>query len=93
MSGQRVPASSTGEVSLEQVLAKGVRDRPDVAAVASRDGRRISVLIWHYHDDDVAGDDAAISLEVSGLGRIVTPATLTAQVYNSGVNATPASAA
>jgi xylan 1,4-beta-xylosidase len=77
MSGQRLPASSTGEVPLQQILASGVRNRPDVAAVASRDGGRISVLIWHYHDDDIAGDDAAISLEVSGLGRITTPATLT----------------
>jgi xylan 1,4-beta-xylosidase len=25
------------------------------------------VLVWHYHDDGVAGDDAAVEIVVSGL--------------------------
>ena len=33
----------------------GVRGDPDVNAVATRDDKGISILVWHYHDDDVAG--------------------------------------
>ena len=25
--------------------------------------------MWHYHDDDVDGPDAAVSLKISGLGK------------------------
>ena len=38
----------------------------DVNAVATRDARGVSVLLWHYHDDDVAGVDAAITLALDG---------------------------
>jgi xylan 1,4-beta-xylosidase len=77
MDGRRVPASSSGEVPLEKILSGGVRDQPDVAAFASRDDRRLSILVWHYHDDDVAGPDAAIQLTVTGLDKAATQATLT----------------
>jgi xylan 1,4-beta-xylosidase len=67
MGGRRVAVSSSAEVGLDVVLAKGVRDDPDVSALASRDGERISIMVWHYHDDDVPGPDAEIRLEVRGL--------------------------
>jgi xylan 1,4-beta-xylosidase len=77
MSGQRVPVSSSGEMPLQSILRAGVRDRPDVAAVASRDGDKLSILVWHYHDDDVAGPAATIDLAVTGLGKTASRATLT----------------
>jgi xylan 1,4-beta-xylosidase len=55
----------------------GVRDRPDVAAVATREGRRLSILVWHYHDDDIPGPDAAIDLVANGLDTKGGQATLT----------------
>ena len=50
------------------MMKAGVRQKPDVAALASRDARRVTVLAWHYHDDDVAGPDAAVTLSLEGLG-------------------------
>jgi xylan 1,4-beta-xylosidase len=44
-----------------------VRQSPDVNALASRKEREISVLVWNYHDDDVAAPAAAVTLAVSGL--------------------------
>jgi xylan 1,4-beta-xylosidase len=67
MSGQRIAAQSDSEVPLEQILRAGVRAMPDVAALASRDQNKLCVLIWHYHDDDVTGPDAAVQLELAGL--------------------------
>jgi xylan 1,4-beta-xylosidase len=77
MSGQRIAARSSAEVPLETMLKTGVRDRPDVAAFASLDGRKLCVMVWHYHDDDLAGPDAAIELTAAGLGPVSGPATLT----------------
>src|SRR5262245_25929219 len=59
MRGRRIAAESDGAIALEEILRSGVRERPDVAALASLDQRQLAVLLWHYHDDDVAGPDAA----------------------------------
>src|SRR5215216_110629 len=42
--------------------------KPDVGALASRDAKKVTVLAWHYHDDDVAGPDADVTLALEGLG-------------------------
>ena len=62
MRGQRVAATSSGEVPLEAILRDGVRGAPDVAALASMDAKQLSVMIWHYHDDDVPGPGAGVEL-------------------------------
>jgi xylan 1,4-beta-xylosidase len=68
MGAQRVSATSDGAVDLDTMMKAGVRQKPDVAALASRDANRVTVLAWHYHDDDVAGPDAAVTLSLEGLG-------------------------
>jgi xylan 1,4-beta-xylosidase len=67
MGGERLATRSTASVPLDTILAEGVRGTPDVSAMASLEGDRVSVLLWHYHDDDVPGPDAAVTLEISGL--------------------------
>jgi xylan 1,4-beta-xylosidase len=67
MGGQRVETISSSEIPLESIVRDGVRGTPDVAALASREGRRLCVLLWHYHDDDVVGPDAKIALDIAGV--------------------------
>jgi xylan 1,4-beta-xylosidase len=67
MGGQRVEASSSGEVGLESIVSGGVRDAPDVGSLASLKGGKLCVLLWHYHDDDVPGPDASVSLHLAGI--------------------------
>jgi xylan 1,4-beta-xylosidase len=67
MGADRLPAQSTGAVPLETMLKQGVRGAPDVGALASRDAKRVTVMVWHYHDDDVAGPAAAVDFEIDGL--------------------------
>jgi xylan 1,4-beta-xylosidase len=69
MGGRRLAVQSTADPGLEAMLRDGVRGPPDVSALASLDARKLSVLVWHYHDDDVSGPDAAVKLSVSGLPR------------------------
>jgi xylan 1,4-beta-xylosidase len=37
--------------------------------VATRDGDKLSVLVWHYHDDDLAGPDARVSVDLTHLPK------------------------
>jgi xylan 1,4-beta-xylosidase len=67
MRGERVKVESSGAVGLDAILASGVRGAPDVDALAARSEREITVMAWNYHDDDIAGPDAAIKLTLAGL--------------------------
>ena len=69
MTGRRVAADSDGAVALDAILKDGVRARPDVAALASYDAatKRLCVLAWHYHDDDLPGSAADVRLSLTGL--------------------------
>src|SRR6187455_449020 len=67
MSGRRLAAESSGAMALEEILRRGVREKPDVAALASLDENKLSVMAWHYHDDDVTGPDAAVELKLASL--------------------------
>ena len=67
MSGQRLSLSSDHAIPLDEIVKKGVRTQPDVSALASMDGTKLAVMVWHYHDDDVAGPDADISLKIPNL--------------------------
>lgn len=69
----RIRAQSTGQAPLDAVLREGVRSAPEVGVLAARGERRITELIWHYHDD-VAGPDAAVNLPVNGMPPAVARA-------------------
>lgn len=77
MGGRRVATTSSGEVPLEAILRDGVRATPDVAALAGLEGRRLALLVWHYHDEDVAGPDASVTLDVHRLPVAAATARLT----------------
>jgi len=68
MSGQNVGVTSTGEVPLDTIVASGVRGaQTDVSAIATLDTNQLAVFSWNYHDDDVAGPDAAITFALKNL--------------------------
>ncbi len=67
MSGERLSIESDGAVSLDRMMRRGVRDKPDVSAFASRDGDKLYVMVWHYHDDDLPGPAAAVELQLANL--------------------------
>jgi xylan 1,4-beta-xylosidase len=77
MDGQRITAESDSAVTLDDLMRRGVREKPDVAALASLDATKLCVMLWHYHDDDVAGDAAAVEMAVAGLPAAVSEARLT----------------
>jgi xylan 1,4-beta-xylosidase len=67
MGGDRVAVESAGALSLDAIRQTGVRGAPDVNALASRQDRAVSVLVWNYHDDDLPAAPAEVELVVEGL--------------------------
>jgi xylan 1,4-beta-xylosidase len=66
MDGFRLPVSSDSAMSLPDLLRSGVRGKPDVSALAAVSGKKITVLVWHYHDDDVRGPAAEVRIDLLG---------------------------
>ena len=67
MTGNRVELTSDHEIALDKLLADGVREQPDITGIASAGDGKVTVMLWHYHDDDIEGLDANITLNLSGL--------------------------
>jgi xylan 1,4-beta-xylosidase len=67
MGGQRLRVESDGALTLEEIVSRGVRDKPDIAALATLDRNKLCVLVWHYHDDDLPSPAAEVELTLDGL--------------------------
>ncbi|MGB8353957.1 MAG: hypothetical protein WCD79_08740 [Chthoniobacteraceae bacterium] len=77
MSGQRLMVQSSAGLDVHAIMAKNVREAPDVYALASLDKNKLCLLVWHYHDDDLPGPDAEIDLKLGKLPVANGTATLT----------------
>jgi xylan 1,4-beta-xylosidase len=67
MSGDRVETSSDGKIALDDILKSGVRQAPDVDAFATKGLREAAVMVWNYHDDDLPGAPARVTVMVAGI--------------------------
>ncbi len=67
MSGTRVATSSTGRVPLETIVGTGVRESPDVDALATKADREAAVLVWNYHDVDGAAEPVPAAITIGGI--------------------------
>lgn len=67
LGNERVKAASSGVLSSDQVATHGVRERPDINAIATRKERALAILIWNYHDDDLPAPAAPIDVTISGI--------------------------
>jgi len=88
MGDTKLSATSDAEIGLDDIVAKGVRDQADVGVLASKskDGK-VAVLSWHYHDDDLTGPDAAVTLNLKGLGKAANAKVTQWRVDKANANA------
>jgi xylan 1,4-beta-xylosidase len=52
---------------LAEVRDRSVRGAADISALAMRDARSATVLVWNYHDDDVMAPASEVELILTGL--------------------------
>ena len=67
MHGSRVSTASTGQVPLNTLLVDGVRTAPDVDALATRDGRAASVMVWNYQEAAEPAPGSPTAMIIAGL--------------------------
>jgi xylan 1,4-beta-xylosidase len=67
MRGNRVAAISSGAAPLDSILSNGVRQGPDIDALATSAAGEASVLLWNYHDDDVGAPGAAVAVSMKSI--------------------------
>ncbi|HTW79663.1 MAG TPA: hypothetical protein VME23_08995 [Terracidiphilus sp.] len=75
MDADRVSVTSSGAVPLDTLVSTGVRDAPDVDALATRDAHSAAVLLWNYHDVNKPDSPALASIAVkeipAGVRRVL----------------------
>lgn len=64
---QRLNVTSSAALPSDEIVRSGVRGRPDINAIAARKEREVEVLVWNYHDDDVAFPASSIDLRITNL--------------------------
>jgi xylan 1,4-beta-xylosidase len=64
LAGGRLPLTSSGARSLDDILTNGVRSEPDIDGMAAIDGDAIQVLVWNYHDDLVPAPASPVHLGI-----------------------------
>ena len=68
MRGDRIAVSVRDPVTAREVIEGGIRgERPDINALASRSDNGLQVMVWNYHDDDVAAPGAPIEIRLTGV--------------------------
>jgi xylan 1,4-beta-xylosidase len=67
LGGERIAARSSGALGMDDVVKSGVRGEADITVVATRKPHETDVLVWNYHDGDLAAPLAPIELKIDGL--------------------------
>jgi xylan 1,4-beta-xylosidase len=67
MEGDRVAATSSAAIPVEAIQQNGVRQAPDIDALATRAPGQAAVLLWNYHDDDIPAVGATVTVTIAGI--------------------------
>jgi xylan 1,4-beta-xylosidase len=69
--GPRLEVKSSGSVPTDEILKSGVGGQEDVSAVATREQRQITVLVWNYHDEAGTSGATPVVLNLTGVAAEV----------------------
>jgi xylan 1,4-beta-xylosidase len=69
---ERVSTTSSAALPEDGIVRIGVKAKPDINALATRQDHEVEILVWNYHDDDIPADAALIELAVGGVPASAT---------------------
>ena len=67
MKGKRVAVTGNRMYDLKTFVDSSVRGLPDIGAIAAKDNRSATIIVWNYHDEDKQGPAEDIIINVDGL--------------------------
>lgn len=67
MADNRVAVRSGLAYDYAKIRDESVRGEPDVNALASKGSNTATVMVWHYHDDNVPGPNAPVTVSINGI--------------------------
>jgi len=67
MEGNRVEVKQNLAYDFKKVRDESVRGQADINGLASKSTNTAAVMLWNYHDDNVASPDAPVKVSVKGL--------------------------
>jgi xylan 1,4-beta-xylosidase len=67
MSGERIEVKSSAAVTLDEMVASGVRRKASVDGLAARGDHAVTVLVWNYRDEEASASVVPVGLSVAGL--------------------------
>jgi xylan 1,4-beta-xylosidase len=67
MKGKRVEVSANRMYDLKTFVDSSVRGQTDIGALAAKDKRSATVMIWNYHDEDKLDDGERVVLSIEGV--------------------------
>jgi xylan 1,4-beta-xylosidase len=68
MKGKRIDVNSNRMYPLFSIRDSGVRKpTTDIGAIAAKDNRNATVMVWNYHDDDLEGETENVQLSVNAI--------------------------
>jgi xylan 1,4-beta-xylosidase len=67
MKGKRVQVTSNRMYELKTFVDSSVRGKPDIGAIAAKDKRSATIMVWNYHDDDIQSPPEEIIINAEGL--------------------------
>lgn len=69
MNGKRVSVKTDNGINAADIITNGVRGKNDINAIASKNQNSVFVMVWNYHDDDIAGAASPVELTINGIGK------------------------
>ena len=67
LSGNLIALASSGAIPVGDIAKTSVTSSPDVTGVATRNGSEVDILLWNYHDEDVATADTSVEVTIANL--------------------------
>jgi len=72
MKGKRVSVTGSQMYNLKWMVDSSVRKSyTDVGAIAAKDKRSATIMLWNYHDDDLSSEAVSTELVLNGLPKDV----------------------
>ena len=69
MDGKRISVRCDNGLTAADIIAKGVREKNDINAIASKGQNSLYIMIWNYHDDDVSAITSPVELVIKGVRK------------------------